>query len=358
MEYADVLGIPFDFTATPVVVGPREPRQNIHVRAISPERDHLEIRFPRVLGYRIELPQEELRADFNDDATLVLTPDIVGATEVEQQGIIGETAELTLEHLKDQRRSSLVMTLATHMLMEKWRDPSGDPKMHLYPGLKRITNEWLSQHLVCNGGTYPAQLMNKALADMATERITAAITATMKGTNTIRALIDPYNPEGSTRHVNFTTARKDTHWETDPNICHVNWAVCDSNWETRFCQVVEKHPLVKAYVKNHNLGLEVPYRHGSENRRYIPDFILLVDNGTSDPLHLIVEIKGYRGEDAKDKKTTMDTYWIPGVNNVRTYGKWAFAEFTDVWTLADDLENRIKEELDQTIERLIPVSAR
>jgi type III restriction enzyme len=54
----------------------------------------------------------------------------------------------------------------------------------------------------------------------------------------------------------------------------------------------------------------------------------------------------------------MDTYWIPGVNNVRTYGKWAFAEFTDVWTLADDLENRIKEELDQTIERLIPVPAR
>ena len=64
------------------------------------------------------------------------------------------------------------------------------------------------------------------------------------------------------------------------------------------------------------------------------------------------------GEDAKDKKTTMDTYWIPGVNNVRTYGKWAFAEFTDVWTLAADLDERIKMELDQTIERLIPASAR
>jgi len=355
VEYADVLGIPFDFTATPVVVGPREPRQNIHVRAISPERDHLEVRFPRVLGYRIALPEEELRADFNDDATLVLTPDIVGATEIEQKGIIGETAALTLEHLKDQRRSTLVMSLATHMLMEKWRDSSGAPKMHLYPGLKRITNQWLSQHLVCNGGTYPAQLMNKALADMATERITAAITATMKGTNTIRAWIDPYNPEGSTRHVNFTTARKDTHWETDPNMSHVNWAVCDSTWETRFCQVVEKHPRVKAYVKNHSMGFEVPYRHGSENRKYIPDFILLVDTGTSDLFHLIVEIKGYRGEDAKDKKITMDTYWVPGVNNVGTYGKWGFAEFTNVLTLADDLEDRVKEELDQSIERLTRV---
>ena len=49
-----------------------------------------------------------------------------------------------------------------------------------------------------------------------------------------------------------------------------------------------------------------------------------------DPLHLIVEIKGYRGEDAKDKKATMDTYWVPGVNALGTFGRWAFAEFTDV----------------------------
>ena len=155
--------------------------------------------------------------------------------------------------------------------------------------------------------------------------------------------------------MNFTTARKDTHWETDPNMSHVNWAVCDSTWETRFCQVVEKHPRVKAYVKNHSMGFEVPYRHGSENRKYIPDFILLVDTGTSDLFHLIVEIKGYRGEDAKDKKITMDTYWVPGVNNVGTYGKWGFAEFTNVLTLADDLEDRVKEELDQSIERLTRV---
>jgi len=241
--------------------------------------------------------------------------------------------------------------------MEKWRDPSGEPKIHLYTSLKRITNEWLDKHLVCNGGTYPAQLINKALADMAAERITAAITSTMKGTNAIRALIDPYNPEGSTRYVNFNTTMRDTHWETDPNNSHVNWAVCDSTWETKFCEVAENHPRVKAYVKNHSLGFEVPYRYGSEDRKYIPDFILLVDDGTSTPLHLIVEIKGYRGEDAKDKKTTMDTYWIPGVNNIRTYGKWAFAEFTDVRTLEDDLGNRIKEALDQTIERLIPAPA-
>ena len=76
---------------------------------------------------------------------------------------------------------------------------------------------------------------------------------------------------------------------------------------------------MRAYVKNHNLGLEVPYRYGSETRKYLPDFIVLVDDGHGDDdlLHLIVEIKGYRREDAKEKKSTMDTYWVPGVNQQR-----------------------------------------
>jgi hypothetical protein len=39
-----------------------------------------------------------------------------------------------------------------------------------------------------------------------------------------------------------------------------------------------------------------------------------VDNGhgEDDLLNLIVEIKDYRHEDAKQKKSTMDTYWVPG----------------------------------------------
>ena len=131
--------------------------------------------------------------------------------------------------------------------------------------------------------------------------------------------------------VGFTTS-KGPLWKTDARRCHVNWAVCDSDWESQFCRVAEEHPRVHAYVKNHGLGLEVRYRMGSEARTYIPDFIVRVDDrqGADDTLHLIVEIKGYRGEDAKDKKATMETYWVPGVNALGTFGRWAFAEFTDV----------------------------
>jgi type III restriction enzyme len=73
VEYADVLGVPFDFTARPVVAQPQPPRETIQVRAMRPDRNHLEIRFPRVQGYRVELPEERLTAAFNSDSVLELT---------------------------------------------------------------------------------------------------------------------------------------------------------------------------------------------------------------------------------------------------------------------------------------------
>ena len=351
VEYADVLGIPFDFAAKPVIAPPQPPRETIQVRAIRPDRDALEITFPRVAGYRVELPEERLTAQFNDDSVLELTPDLVGPSITRNAGIIGEGVELSLEHLGDMRRSTLLFHVAKRLLYTKWRDPGEEPKLHLFGQLKRITKDWLDTCLVCKGGTFPAQLMYQELADMACERITAAIVRDTIGKSPIKTIPDPYNPLGSTNYVKFTTSRSD-RWETDARRCHINWVILDSDWEAEFCRVAESHPRVKAYVKNHNLGLEVPYRFGSENRKYRPDFIVLVKDGhgEDDLLHLIVEIKGYRREDAKEKKATMETYWVPGVNNSGKYGRWAFAEFTEVYQIESDFAAKVEAEFNKMIE--------
>ncbi|WHZ23049.1 MAG: Type III restriction-modification enzyme, helicase subunit [Nitrospira sp.] len=352
VRYADVLGIPFDFTAKPVVAPPQPPRETVHVKAVRPERDPLEMSFPRVEGYRVELPEERLTAKFNEDSILELTPDLVGPSITKNAGIIGQSIDLNLEHLEDTRPSTVLFNVAKRLLYTKWRDPGEEPKLHLFGQLKRITKEWIDTCLRCKGGTYPAQLMYQELADMACERITAGITRALVGTRPIKALLDPYNPTGSTKHVNFNTSRRD-RWETDARRCHINWIILDSDWEGEFCRVAEAHPKVKAYVKNHNLGLEVPYRYGSEMRRYVPDFIVLVDDGHGDEdlLHLIVEIKGYRREDAKEKKATMENYWVPGVNNLGTYGRWAFAEFTEVYQIETDFKAKVEREFKKMIER-------
>ena len=349
VEYADILGIPFDFTAKPVVSQPQPPRTSIHVQAIRPERDHLEIRFPRVLGYRSELPADRLTAAFTEDSKLVLTPDLIGPSITHNAGIIGEASTLDLYHTSELRTATVLFRLTRHLLNTKYRDVDEEPELHLFGKLKHITKQWFDNYFTCKGDVYAAQLLYEQVADMACERISAAITRAHTDEKSIKALLDPYHPSGSTRHVNFYTS-KTNRWQTDPRRCHINWAMLDSDWEAEFCRVLEAHPRVKAYVKNHNLGLEIPYRYGSRSRTYIPDFIVLVQDGHDDPLHLVVEIKGYRGEDAKQKKEAMQTYWLPGVHNLGQYGRWAFAEFRDVYALQEDFETQLAAEFDKMIE--------
>jgi type III restriction enzyme len=341
VEYADILGIPFDFAAKPVVAPPKPPRETVRVHAVSPERDKLEITFPRVEGYRVELPDEKLTTIFTPDSILELTPELVGPSITKNQGIIGEGVDLTVAHLDDMRRSTILFHLARHLLFTKYRDPGEEPKLHLFGQLKRITRQWLDGGgLKCTGGTYPAQLIYQEIANMACERIKAAITETLAGERPVKAILDPYNPTGTTRFVNFTTS-KETRWQTDPRKCHINWVVCDGDWEIEFCRVAEAHAKIRAYVKNQNLGLEVPYLMGSTPRKYIPDFIVQVDDGLNDPLNVIVEIKGYRREDAKEKANTMRAYWVPGVNNLSKFGRWAFAEFTEVFEIEAEFNKLI-----------------
>ena len=353
VEYADVFGIPFDFTAKPVIASPQPPRETIQVKAIRPERDALEIKFPRVEGYRVELPEERLSAVFTEDSILELSPDIVGPSITRNSGIIGEGVDLSLQHLADMRPSTLLFHITQRLLYTKWRDPGEEPKLYLFGQLKRIAKQWLDTCVVCKGDTNPGVLMYQELADMACNRITAGITRAFVGERPIKALLDPYNPEGSTKHVRFNTS-KPNRWDTNgpPPKCHINWLILDSDWEGEFCRVAEAHPLVRSYVKNHNLGLEVPYRYGSETRKYLPDFIVMIDDGhgPDDLLRLVVEIKGYRREDAKEKKSTMETYWVPGVNHLNTFGRWAFAEFTDVYEIESDFAAKIASNFNKMIE--------
>jgi type III restriction enzyme len=163
----------------------------------------LEIKFPRVGGYRIELPNEELRAEFNDDSILNLTPDLIGATITKNAAIIGEHVDLTLAHTADIRPSQVLYELTSHLLLNKWRDNNGDVQLHLFGQMKRIARQWLETCLKCSGNTYPAQLKYKTLADLASERIIAAIRRSYVGDRQITVVLDPYNPTGSSMQVHY-----------------------------------------------------------------------------------------------------------------------------------------------------------
>jgi type III restriction enzyme len=139
VEYADIFGIPFDFAAEPVISNPSPPPEMMEVKAITPERDKREITFPRVEGYRVELPEERLTAEFTKDSILELDPRLVGPTITQNAGIIGKPEDFNLDHLSEVRPSTVLFHLTHRLLYTKFRDPGEETKLHLFGQLKRIT---------------------------------------------------------------------------------------------------------------------------------------------------------------------------------------------------------------------------
>jgi type III restriction enzyme len=171
VEYADVLGVPFDFTAKPVVVKPTPARQTVSVHAVCPERNACEIRFPRVEGYRVELPEEHITVAFTPDSVLELNPELIGPSITMNQGIIGERVDLTVRHLGQDRDSTVAMRLTRHLLLNKYRDAGEAPKYHLFNKLMRVVRQWINNgYLRCTGDTYRAQVLYPQMVDSGTRR--------------------------------------------------------------------------------------------------------------------------------------------------------------------------------------------
>jgi type III restriction enzyme len=348
VEYADILGVPFDFTAKPVVVRPIRPKPTTRVHAVK-EREALEITFPRVEGYRVELPEERLTASFNEDSRLVLTPELVGPCRVLLEGIVGEGVEIGPEVLNNIRPSTISFHLAKHLMYTRFRDHGQPPPLHFFGQIMRVVRQWIDEgYLVCTGRTVPAMITYREMADHAAERIYLACQRQEHGEKRIKAILDAYNPKGSSRHVNFTTSK--SLWRTAPNKSHVNYVVTDSEWEAELARVIESHPRVCAYVKNQGLQFEVPYRDGAVPRKYIPDFIVQADDGRADPLNIVLETKGYRGSNAQLKAETMRTLWVPGVNNLGTFGRWHFDEFTNVFEIEAAFDRMLRKLTTEKVE--------
>jgi type III restriction enzyme len=333
VEYADIMGIPFDFAnSRNVDTDPAPPKPVTRVHAIR-ERDTLEIVFPRVSGYRRDLPSEKLEAEFTDDSRLEITPADIGPTSVVMEGIVGAGVTISPQVLERLRPSEISFNLAKHLLYTSFRDDDGFPKQHLFPQIQRLARRWLDEgYLVTKGVPIGAVLYQDQLA-RAAEKIDIA--CTRAGGGRIVAVLDPYNPKGSTRHVNFMTSKPCWTTSARPPKCQISHVVLDSDWEEQLALALEKNPRVLAYAKNQALGFEIPYLDGGVTRRYLPDFLVRLDDGGDEPLNLVLEVKGIRDEGDKAKAQTTRDLWVPAVNALGGFGRWDFAEFRD-WTVMDE----------------------
>ena len=353
VEYADVFGIPFDFTAKPVIAPPQPPRETVQVKAMRPERDALEIRFPRVEGYRVELPEERLTADFNDDSD--------PGTHARSRRPVDHAQ---LRHHRRRRRPE-PRASGRHAAVHAGLPPHPAPALHEVARPRRgaeappvrpaqAHHQAVARHLPrlqgrhLSGAAHVSGTGRHGLQPHHRGHHPRSSSASARSRRCSIPTTPPARPRtsASTRRAPTagTRAARRRRTTSTGSCSTATGRPSSAAWPRRI-------PRCVAYTKNHNLGLEVPYRYGSETRKYLPDFIVLVDDGhgPDDLLHLVVEIKGYRREDAKEKKSTMDTYWVPGVNHLGSYGRWAFAEFTEVYQIESDFKAKVESEFDKMI---------
>jgi type III restriction enzyme len=328
-EYAEVYGVPFSFipcsgSATDPRPGPIPTR----VRALE-DRVACEITFPRVAGYRYDLPSEHLTARFTDDSALsISTADVPTITE--NAPIVGESSIHNLNELKAKREQEVAFLLAKLTLEKYFRDDDGNVKQWLFPQLAVIARQWIAECLILKDDTFMQLLLLIGFAHDAADRIYRAIVTAEDGPKALKPILKPYDVVGSTRYVDFDTTRP--VYSTDPKKCHISHVVADTDsWEQKMAQSLENMDEVICYAKNYNLGFTIPYTINGEEKNYTPDFLVRIRDGHETPLNLIIEVTGEKRKDKEVKVSTARSLWIPAVNNHGGFGRWAFLEISDPW---------------------------
>lgn len=333
VEYAEVYGVPFSFIhSTSAPTDPQPGPIPTHVRALE-DRIACEITFPRIDGYRYELPAERLEANFDETSKLALSTQDV-PTKVENAPIVGKSSIHTLDELRAKREQEIVFLIAKLILERYFRDEEGSQteKPWLFPDLLVIVRRWLKECLVLKDNTFPQLLLLIENAHDAADRIYKAIVAADSGDKRLLPIPKPYDTLGTTRWVSFDTVRPT--YRTRADKCHISHVVADTDsWEQKMAQALEDMDEVKRYVKNHNLNFFIPYSIGGQQKNYVPDFIACIDDGHGDDdlLNLIIEVSGISKKEKQSKVATARSLWIPAVNNAGTWGRWAFIEISDPW---------------------------
>ena len=324
-EYAEVFGVPFRFMQGSDEP-PKPPKKKTRIRHLE-KRASLEITFPRIRGYTIKPSEDRLTANFSDNSHLKITPEDAPPKTI-NEGIIGSGVMMTLDALKKHRINEVIYNVAAHTA-QKFAAKEGGVTPARFRDLLPITRQWINDYVHPLGGTCKQYLLWARLADQAAAIIYRACVPQTDDKELLLPIADPFTPEGSTWHVDFQTSRKRLH---QTKKSHINIAVCDSDWEQHFCEILEDDEDVFCYARNDGMAFEVPYEHGKQMRQYRPDFIARVNdgNGVDDLLNLVVEIKGFRRESAKAKADTMDHWWVPAVNNDGRWGRWAFVEIINM----------------------------
>ncbi len=344
LEYAEIYGIPFSFI--PAGGAGAEPKATTPTTRVwaPPDRHHLTIRFPHVVGYRREENVDQiLTADFAEASVLELSSAAVPTT-TEVAGIVGEREIHTLDALADLREQEVAFHLAHRLVRTYLVGADGQVQHWRFGEALHLVRQWLHHPngLRLKDNAFVGLLALTQRQAEVVDRIWAGVARHERALERLRPVLRDWEPIGSTEGVDFETTKDPM--PTQEDLSPVTHVVADSGWEHDVARRLEEmaepaapgQPRLHAYVKNQGLGFGVPYRDGGQTRTYVPDFIATFHDGPGDHssgpvdlVHVLIEVSGQRDDNKKARVSGALDLWVPAVNAHGGLGRWVFAEVTD-----------------------------
>ena len=345
-EYAEIYGVPFAFIPTDrEVQKPRLPKPAVEVFAVE-DRHDLRIEFPKLDGYRVELPEAPVEFDY-ENTTAITVDESTVATWTEAQGIVGEADEVELKIVKEARRQEIVFNVAAEVLRRHLPGHDGALKPWLFPELLRITKRWYDEKLEFASGTNPGVLLLAEPKAWAAEAVYNAVVQYPDArSGVLFPLFRRFDREGSTDDVTFLTRKVVVETKKSPvNLVPLD-GVRGNTWEETVASLLEANADVHSYVKNDQLGFEIPYTHAGKSHQYLPDFLVRLKKYEDDDVDrkLIIEVSGGHKSPGPTtaKADTARNQWCTAVNNDGSWGRWGFIEIKTMLNAEHRIADAIK----------------
>ena len=333
-EYVDVYGVPFE-----VIPVKKKPVSRSEVQKVStlvralPERKHLEITFPRVEGYILDV-RSRIRLNIDkvpflqiggDEPTEITVKPQVGY-RIGRPDRLGPGFEVVHDRNPFHRAKRLQATVyeiaaeLTHRLKEKREEWSA--RHILFPQVLAAVWRYLEERVVVVDPDVPLEeIALRKYKQRIIERLTKAIEPdTEAGEPPILPIIERFRPIGSTSEVLFRTVRPCVG-TTKSHISHV---VLDApQWEHSVAYQLERMPEVIAYARNDHLDFTIPYEWQGVRHEYRPDYLIRWRCEDGSELKVILEVKGFEREQDRQKEIAARR-WVRAVNHHGEFGRWEF----------------------------------
>ena len=341
-EYAHIIGVPFKTFKGGGAGTPPPPKPKTIITAMD-ERIQHEIVFPNIVGYRSESEMGRVEADYTNEPKFKLNFTLIPEQTVLSTPV-GEDIIVLKKDYRDLRDSQVIYVLTQRLIQHYYTNPDKGREFQLFGQLKNFVRQWYESQIEVIGGDGTAEIRRLVLF-WAQKEVSASIYEGIRRANIekekITAILNYYNPEGSTKYVFGPTSK-----EVYPTVkSHVNFVVADTaSWEQIAAKTLEELPQVTSYVKNHFLGFKIPYLDGCTEHDYAPDFIAKVVTESGKEVNLILEVSGFSNDryGHKDiKRKYAKDFWLPAANNLEKYGAWEYIEVTDIDNIKAILINKI-----------------